>query len=71
MMGRDRNIDGAAAKSYLERWLDRRGNERLKVGTVTEKDKNTIVAEIVTKKEGAVVEKLEIDRRTGRMKRVN
>lgn len=68
-MGRD--LGAADAKRYLEHWLDHHGNERLKIGTVTEKDKDTITAEIVTKAEGALVERYEIDRHSGRMKRVN
>ena len=45
------------------------GNPNLKVGAVTEKDGDVIEVEIVTK-EGSLVQKLAIDRHTGRMQTV-
>ena len=48
----------------LERLLAARGNARLKVGPVTEKDETTIIGDIVTG-EGSLVERYEVDRRTG------
>jgi hypothetical protein len=60
------SLDVATVKAYLERWLDWQGNPRLKVGNVTEKDEATISAEIVTT-DNSLVEKLEVDRRTGMM----
>lgn len=48
----------------LEQVLAMRGNARLKVGPVAEKDDATIVGDIVTA-EGALVERYEVDRRTG------
>ena len=50
---------------FLEQRLSHMGNERLKVGEVTTKDDETIVAEIVTV-DGSLVQKLEFDRDTGR-----
>ena len=49
--------------------LERRGNNLLKVGEVKRKDDDTITAEIVTRKEGALVQRFEVDRHTGRVRR--
>ncbi len=57
-------------KGWLERWLAMHGNPRITVGRVEEKDDDTIVAELVTKEGGVVVDKFEIDRRTGGWRRV-
>ncbi len=59
-------LDVDTVKANLERWLDWQGNPRLKVGNVAEKDATTIAAEIVTT-DNSLVEKLEVDRRTGMM----
>ena len=48
----------------LEQVLAMRGNARLKVGPVTEKDDAIIIGDIVTA-EGSLVERYEVDRRTG------
>ena len=48
----------------MERRLERGGNPNLKLGKVEERDKDTIVAEIVTK-EGSLVERYKVDRHTG------
>jgi len=61
-LAKDLSVD--EARHMLEHRLAWLGNERLKVGTVEEKDADTIVAEIVTA-EGSVVQRLEIDRHTG------
>jgi hypothetical protein len=52
-------------QSYLERWVATTGNTNLKVGTVTEKDANTISAEIVSKEKGTLIQRYSIDRNTG------
>ncbi|GBD43893.1 hypothetical protein HRbin40_01376 [bacterium HR40] len=57
------------ARAWLEQWLAMHGNPRLAVGSVTEKDERTIVADIVTKEGGALVDRLEIDRQTGMIRR--
>lgn len=57
------------AKSLLERWLAVQGNPRLKLGTVGEEGEDAIVADIVTQ-DGALVDRLRIDRRSGQMQRV-
>ena len=51
-------------KAYLERWVAAMGNPRLKVGTVKERDANTIVGEIVTL-DGSLVQRYEVDRQSG------
>jgi uncharacterized membrane protein len=48
----------------LQRWIARGGNPRLKPGNVVAKDNRTITAEIVTV-DNSLVQKLDIDRRTG------
>ncbi|MBL4614913.1 MAG: hypothetical protein JKY27_08575 [Magnetovibrio sp.] len=52
-------------RANLEQKLQWRGNDRLKVGSVVEKDDKTIVAEIVTV-DDSLVRKVEIDKATGR-----
>lgn len=48
----------------LERRLAWQGNPHVKLGKVEEKDADTITAEIVTQ-DGSLVERLEVDRRSG------
>lgn len=54
----------------MERKLERRGNARIQLGSVTQTDDTTITAEIVTK-DGSLVEKFAIDRTTGQWTIVN
>ena len=54
----------------MERWLAVRGNARLKVGEVKEKDANSITADIVTK-DNSVVERFIVNRHTGVISRDN
>ena len=58
------NLTTDDVKSRMERWLAARGNARLKLGEVKEKDADTITAVIVTK-DNSVVERLIVDRHTG------
>jgi hypothetical protein len=51
-------------KALVTKRLAAHGNERLKVGKVTEKDANTIVAEVVTV-DNSLVRTIEFDRNTG------
>jgi hypothetical protein len=60
------NLTVDDVKGNLERWLAWHGNARLKVGNVLEKDQNTITAEIVTV-DKSLVQKFDVDRRTGTM----
>lgn len=52
-------------RAQLEQHLQARGNDRLKVGNVTDKDDATIIAEIVTV-DDSLVRQIEIDKATGR-----
>ena len=51
-------------RANIEQHLQWRGNDRLKVGAVTEVDDKTIVAEIVTL-DDSLVRKIQIDKATG------
>ena len=57
-------LSGGAAAAWLEHFLVRTGNPNLRLGSVTEKDDYTVMAEIVTL-DNSLVQRLEIDRRTG------
>lgn len=50
---------------YLERWVTMTRNPRLKGGPITEKDSNTITADIVTAEKDALVQRFNVDRRSG------
>lgn len=58
------NLSTDQVKSNIERWLAWRGNPRLKVGDVKEKDADTIEANIVTK-DNSLVQKFVVNRHTG------
>lgn len=58
------------AKAALERRLASHGNPRLKLGTIRETDLGEILAEIVTR-DGSLVQRLAIDRRTGHQRQVD
>jgi hypothetical protein len=60
------NLTVDDVKGNIERWLAWHGNARLKAGNVSEKDQNTITAEIVTV-DNSLVQKFDVDRRTGMM----
>ncbi len=55
-------------RHFLEDHLAMHGNERLKVGEVTEADDDSIVADIVTL-EDSLVQRFKVDRHSGRMQR--
>ena len=59
------DLSTSVVKSYLERWIAIAGNPRLKAGPVTEKDSNTITADVVTTDKGALVQRFNVDRRSG------
>lgn len=61
-----RDLTADEVKHMMEHRVAWAGNPNLKVGEVTEKDDDTIEVEIVTKN-GSLVQKIEIDRHTGRM----
>ncbi len=58
-------------KAGMEAKLARTGNSHVKLGEVTKQADGTIVATIVTKKEGALVDKFVIDPKTHTRKRVD
>ena len=64
--GQEVTVDTVSA--FLERRLAMWGNERLKLGEVSEQGEDAIVGEIVTT-DGSLVERLVFDRKTGRMTR--
>ena len=59
------NVTVADVKFYLERWIAFSGNPHIKVGDVTEKNVDTITADIVTTDKAALVKRYAIDRHTG------
>ncbi len=61
-----RHISTDDVRHYLEHRLERQGYTRLKVGPVEEKDDDTITAEIQTV-DDSLVQRLEVDRHSGRM----
>jgi hypothetical protein len=58
------NLTTDQVKTRMEGWLNWRGNPRLKVGDVKEKDADTITADIVTK-DNSLVQRFIINRHTG------
>ena len=59
------NLSTNDVKAYLDRYIAMMGNPHLKAGPVTEKDTNTVTAEIVTTDKDALVQRFNVDRRTG------
>jgi hypothetical protein len=66
----DRNIGIDDVRAFVEKNLERRGNDRLKVDKVEASGENTIVAEIVTV-DGSLVRKLEFNTKTGGHRPIN
>ena len=64
------NLTTDNVKTRIERWLAWRGNSRLKVGEVKEKDADTIIADVVTK-DNSLVQRFIIDRHTGAFRQDN
>jgi hypothetical protein len=64
------NLSVDDVKSRVERWLAFRGNARLKVGEVKEKDADTITADVVTK-DNSLVQRFIVDRHTGAFRQDN
>jgi hypothetical protein len=63
------NLSIDDVRAFVQRMIA--GNPHLKVGSVTEKDANTIVAEVVTTKDGSLAGRYSFDRRTGYYRPVN
>jgi hypothetical protein len=66
----NQNLTTDDVKTRVERWLAWRGNPRLKVGEVKEKDADTIFADVVTK-DNSLVQRFIIDRHTGAFRQDN
>jgi hypothetical protein len=56
-------------RHFLDHRLEMHGNKRLKVGEVKEADDDKIVADITTV-DGSLVQRLEVNRHTGKMQHV-
>lgn len=65
----EKDLTADAVKKIIEGRLAWNGRDRLKVSTVTKKDDDTYVAEIVTL-EDSLVERLEVNRKTGFTRRI-
>ncbi len=63
----DLSIDDV--RHFFDHRLAMHGNDRVKVGEVTQTDEHTIIANIVTVDE-SLVQRFKVDRHTGRMKQV-
>lgn len=61
----DKQLTGDDAKAIINGFVAMRGNKRLKAGEVTEKDADTLVADVVTV-DNSLVQRFEINRKTGR-----
>ncbi len=56
-------------RGQIERWIEWYGNPKLKVGSISVKGEHMIIAEIVGEKD-SVVQRIEVDRRTGWMRTI-
>ncbi|KZD06208.1 hypothetical protein [Oceanibaculum pacificum] len=71
MPGRyDQEITPDQVREMLQRRLDWHGNPRLKLGEIKPTEHGEILADIVTR-EGSLVQRLAIDRRTGALRQVD
>lgn len=70
--GQDRDLKLKAddARALVQARLVMLGNDRLTVGDVADDNADEIVVDVVTAKEKALVEKLAVDRATGRIRAV-
>jgi hypothetical protein len=59
------NLTPDDVKRYFERWLAWQGNPRLKLGDVTEKDVDSITADIVTVDKDGLVQRFVVNRHNG------
>ena len=64
-----KDLSSEDVRHFLDHRLEMQGNKRLMLGEVKEADDDKIVADITTV-DGALVERLEVDRHTGRMQHV-
>ena len=66
----DKELSAEQVRAILAGQIAWTGNKRLKVGTVEQTDEESYVADIVTV-DDSLVQKVEVDRRTGAMRPVN
>jgi hypothetical protein len=59
------NLSVDDVRSNFERWLAWQGNPRVKLGTVSEKDADTITADILTTDKDGLVQRFAVNRHTG------
>ena len=59
------NLSANDVTSTLNRWIALTGNTHIKVGNVTEKDADTITADILTTDKDGLVQRFAVDRHTG------
>jgi hypothetical protein len=59
------NLSVNDVTSYLNRWIAFGGNTHIKVGNVSEKDADTITADILTTDKDGLVQRFAVDRHTG------
>ncbi|HXJ02318.1 MAG TPA: hypothetical protein VNH44_13930 [Micropepsaceae bacterium] len=59
------NLSVDDVKNYFERSLAWQGNPRVKLGTVSEKDADTVTADIVTTDKDGLVQRFAVNRHTG------
>jgi len=59
------NLSADDVKNYFERSLAWQGNPRVKLGTVSEKDADTITADILTTDKDGLVQRFAVNRHTG------
>jgi hypothetical protein len=64
-----RHLSVDDVRHFLEHWIADTGNKRIKIGEVKQVDDERIAADIVTQ-DGALVDRFEVDRHSGRMSRV-
>ena len=64
-----RDLTADDVRHFLDHRLEMHGNKRLKVGEVREADDDNIVADITTV-DGSLVERIEVDRHTGKIRHV-
>jgi hypothetical protein len=59
------NLSPDDVKGYFQNWIAFSGNPHIKVGNVAEKNADTVTADIVTTDKEGLVQRYEVDRRTG------
>ena len=63
--GLDLDLTVDQVKSNMEQWLRAAGNSHLKIGTVTQRDIDTVTVDILTIDKDGLVQRYEINRHTG------